>query len=87
VKPSNILAHELIGLEVKVIHSPNMHEVGIKGRVVFETKNCLIIDRGGKRSVVAKGARLFLFKVDEGSPVAVVGDRLIGRPEERVKRI
>ncbi len=86
MKASNILFHELIGLEVKVIYSPNVYEMGIEGRVLLETRNCLIIGREGRRLIVAKGARLFLFKVDDGSPVMVLGDRLVGRPEERVKR-
>lgn len=86
MKASNILVHELIGLEVKVIYSPNIHEVGIEGKVILETRNCLIICGEGKRFMVAKGARLFLFKVDDGSSVVVLGDRLVGRPEERVKR-
>ncbi|MEM0017349.1 MAG: ribonuclease P protein subunit [Candidatus Korarchaeum sp.] len=87
MRASNILVHELIGLEVEVIHSPNIHEMGVKGRVILETRNCLIIGREGKRSVIAKGSRLFLFRVDDGSSVVVLGDRLIGRPEERVKKV
>jgi ribonuclease P protein subunit POP4 len=60
--------------------------VGIRGKVVYETRNCLIIEGGNRRSTIAKSGRLFLFKVDDGSSVLVLGDRLIGRPEERVKK-
>lgn len=86
MRANNILLHELIGLGVRVIRSPNIHEVGLEGKVVFETRNCLVIGKEGKRVVVAKGARVFLFEVDDGSSVLVVGDRLLGRPEERVKK-
>jgi len=71
---------------VSVFSSPNLSEVGIKGRVVYETRNCLIIERGDRRSLIAKSGRLFLFRVDDGSSVLVLGDRLVGRPEERVKK-
>nr|WP_267900838.1 ribonuclease P protein subunit [Candidatus Korarchaeum cryptofilum] len=81
-----MLYHELIGLEVSVFRSPNLSEIGIKGKVVYETRNCLIIERGDRRSLIAKSGRLFLFRVDDGSSVLVLGDRLIGRPEERVKK-
>ncbi|MCS7102920.1 MAG: ribonuclease P protein subunit [Candidatus Korarchaeum sp.] len=86
MKASNILIHELIGLEVKVIYSPNIYEVGVEGKVILETRNCLIIGKEDRRVMIAKSARLFLFKVDDGSSVLVLGDRLIGRPEERVKK-
>ncbi len=67
--------------------SPNLSELGIKGKVVYETKNMLVI-RTSKGDVrVPKEKRLFLFRLPSGKRVIVLGDRIVGRPEERVKRL
>lgn len=67
--------------------SPNLSEIGIKGRIVYETRNMIIIRKSGGDIKVPKEKRLFLFRLPSGRRVTVVGDRLVGRPEERVKRI
>lgn len=82
-----MLYHELIGLEVELLASPNLSEIGIEGRVFYETKNMLLIrnPRGDVR--VPKENRLFLFRLPSGRGIVVLGDKLVGRPEERVKRV
>ncbi len=66
--------------------SPNLPELGIKGKVIYETKNMLVI-RTSKGDVrVPKDKRLFLFRLPSGKRVIVLGDKVVGRPEERVKR-
>jgi ribonuclease P protein subunit Rpp29 (EC 3.1.26.5) len=49
LKPTNILYHELIGLDVTVEDSKNPYQVGIKGKVTDETKKMLMIFEGQKR--------------------------------------
>ncbi len=67
--------------------SPNLSELGIKGKIIYETKNMLVI-RTSKGDVrVPKEKRLFLFRLPSGKRVIVLGDRIVGRPEERVKRL
>ncbi|RSN76228.1 MAG: ribonuclease P protein subunit [Thermoproteota archaeon] len=85
-KGSNILYHEIIGLEVEVVFSPNPYEIGMRGRVVDETMNLLILDTRRGRKKVEKRDRVFRMKLDDGV-FDVYGTKLIGRPEERVKRI
>jgi ribonuclease P protein subunit POP4 len=77
----NILQHELIGLEAEVLECPNRSLVGAKGRIMMETKNTITV---GARTVPKHGIRL-LIKL-EGKSIAVDGDRLIARPEERIKK-
>jgi len=70
---------------VKVVRSPNFHELGMEGLILYETKNTFIIrtDRGDK--VIPKAGRIFVIEVG-GVKYTLLGDRLVGRPEERVKR-
>ena len=77
----NILQHELIGLEAEVTASPNRSLVGTKGKVMMETKNTITV---GARTVPKKGA-VIAFKL-AGRNVNVSGDRLVARPEERIKK-
>ncbi len=83
---SNIVAHELTGLCVKVTRTsdPTLRE--LNGQVSFETKNTLSILSGSKLSVVPKASSQFAFVLPEGSEVLVEGKLLQIRPEDRVKR-
>jgi len=87
ITPQNILRHELIGLDVEILESSNPSLVGIKGRVVDETRNTLIIERydNNKEIMVPKDIAVFKFKLENKS-VKVLGSLLIGRPEDRLKR-
>jgi len=86
-KPSDILYHELIGLRVEVESSPDPDQVGLSGVVVDETSGLLVVETSLGPRMVPKSHRVFLFTLPSGRRVRVVGDRLVGRPEERVKRI
>jgi len=81
VTPRNILQHELIGLEAEVTACTNGSLKGTKGKVMMETKNTITI---GTRTVPKKGTG-FMFRL-EGKSVKVDGNRLVARPEERIKK-
>lgn len=81
VTPRTLLKHELIGLEAEVAESTNKSLIGIKGKVMMETKNTLTI---GTKVVPKKGSG-FIFKL-QGKRVKVKGERLIARPEERIRK-
>lgn len=81
----DIIKHELIGLEVKVIESKNKSHEGIKGSVVDETRNTLIIRTCNGLKSIAKKDATFVFKVNEHK-VIVKGSLIIGRPEARLKK-
>ncbi|KYH36147.1 MAG: ribonuclease P [Candidatus Hecatellales archaeon B24] len=85
--PRNLARHELIGLEVKVAGSSHKGYVGISGRIVDETRNMLVILSDGRFKRVPKKVSTFHFKLPDGRCVEVEGWRILGRPEDRVKKI
>jgi len=88
ITPYNILNHELIGLRVKVVKSTHPGYVGIEGLVVDETmKTIKVMDDEGKVKIIPKGCCSFRFKLPSDVIVEVEGNYLIGRPEDRVKRV
>ncbi len=85
MRPELVIAHEWIGLNVEVVKSVNPCEVGIRGKVVDETKNTLkIMTEKGLKTVIKKG-RVFRVKF-AGKLMDVSGDLINFRPEERIKR-
>jgi ribonuclease P protein subunit POP4 len=74
----NIIKHELIGLEVEVKGK------NVKGVVIDETKNMLIIKKGKRKLHFPKENNIFIFKL-KSEFIEVNGKLLKGRPEERLK--
>lgn len=83
--PGNILWHELIGLEAKVIRSTNKSHIGISGTIVDESRKTLIIKEGEGHKRVPKKDSIFRLRL-ECREVEVEGTALYGRPEDRVKK-
>ena len=75
---------ELIGLQVEVVGATDRGMIGIRGRVVDETMKMLVIEQEGKEKMVQKKGSVFRFETRGG--VAVRGEEILFRPEERVKR-
>ncbi|NHV96307.1 MAG: ribonuclease P protein subunit [Thaumarchaeota archaeon] len=86
IKPSNILAHELIGLDVKVVDSRDSTLNNVEGMVVYETKKTLQIYSAGRIKTLPKDVCRFAFQLPQGV-VEVEGAKLVARPEDRVKRL
>jgi len=86
ITPS-ILHHELIGLEAKVVQSPNRSAVGLRGRVVDESRETFTILHEGKEKTVIKETSVLHFSLPDGSLIEIDGRVLVGRPEDRVKRV
>ncbi len=82
----NLVVHELIGLDVKVIKSRSLAYLGLAGKVIDETKDRLIIMTDKGRKSVPKTACVFRFKL--GDKTVDVDGRLIAyRPEDRPKQL
>lgn len=79
-----IKKHELIGLEVEVKNSTHKGYIGMKGVVVDETRNTLIVEIEGKEKMILKKGTRFKFNV-EGS-VEIEGREILYRPEDRIKK-
>ncbi len=80
----NLLRSELIGLEVEIKDSKNRCNIGIKGRIIDETKNMLTIETKKGEKKLLKNQNRFVFKINK-KRIAVDGKLLHGRPEERIK--
>lgn len=85
LSPHNILRHEIIGLEVRIPYAKDPTLKGIKGTVIDETRNMLVLSRRGKMFSIPKSVATFRFKLQDGTLVDVDGTRLVGHPENRLK--
>ncbi|HEV8289617.1 MAG TPA: ribonuclease P protein subunit [Candidatus Norongarragalinales archaeon] len=75
---------ELIGLDVSIEQAPNKSLIGLKGKIIDETKETLLVETSKGRRVIPKtGTRLFFPSFGE----SVQGDALRVRPEERTKKL
>jgi ribonuclease P protein subunit POP4 len=85
IAPS-IVQHEFIGLEAMVAKSSNPHVVGIKGKVIDETRNTFIMLHKDQRKVVVKDTAVFNFVLPDETIVQIDGKVIRGRPEDRIKK-
>jgi len=86
ITPENIVRHELIGLRVEVEKATNKCLIGIKGVVVDEMYNMLVIDTGKEEKKIQKKGTIFIFHLPNGKRVEVDGGLLVSRPEDRIKK-
>jgi len=86
VNEGNILRHELIGLDVEVIEENNPSNKALKGKIIDESRNTLIIQQSGTHKRIIKQNAIFCFKLHDGTLVRVKGSAIVGRPEDRVKK-
>jgi ribonuclease P protein subunit POP4 len=82
----DILQSELIGLRARVAKSLQADYLGIKGKVIDETRKTLVILHENKRKAVIKDVAVFHFTMPNGTIVEIDGKAIVGRPEDRVKR-
>lgn len=81
----NILRHEMIGLDIRVVGSENITLIGLQGRIVNETKNTLTVKSGERLKKILKAQVVFQVTVDNQT-IEIDGKRLVARPEDRLKR-
>ncbi|MBW2978133.1 ribonuclease P protein subunit [Candidatus Woesearchaeota archaeon] len=82
---SEIVKHELIGINIKVIDSKNKSDIGIEGTIIDETKSTLNIETAsGKRKVLFK-SNIIIETVINNKKVQIKGSGLLGRPQDRIK--
>ncbi len=87
MKRSDLPYHELIGLKTEVIFSPDPTQIGIYGKIIDERANLLIIRTKKGIKKIPKEYRIFKFVIDDGRVIEVRGKDILGRPEERVKKL
>lgn len=82
MNPRKIIKHEFIGAEVEVMDSKNKSLVGIKGKIIDETKNMFVLESGKK---LVKSQCIFKMKT-KNSTIRINGEILASRPEDRIKK-
>ena len=85
ITAQNIMAHEWIGLKVKVSKSTDPTLQGLEGIVRDETMNTFTIEANGKLRQVQKRKTTFRAELPT-EKVEVDGSLLRFRPEDRVKK-
>jgi ribonuclease P protein subunit POP4 len=85
ITEKNLVRHEFIGLNVKVVKSRNKNLIGLVGRVIDETMQTIKIEDDGEKIIPKKGS-VFRFTLPNGQRVDVIGDIILARPEDRIKK-
>ncbi len=85
--PRNLRFHELIGLRVRIVSHSDPTLVGLEGVVIDETRNTLRIRCGTKEKIVPKLYGVFEFILPSGRKAVLDGSEILGRPEDRLKRV
>jgi ribonuclease P protein subunit POP4 len=83
----DIIREEFIGTEGRIIQSPNAGYIGISGQVMDETKGTFVIQQKGCMKRVIKESSVFNFQFSDGTVVEIEGKLLMGKPEDRLKKI
>lgn len=86
IQPVDIARSELIGLEAEVTDAKNKSLIGLKGLIVDETKSILSIEtKDGIKKVIK--SQVMLTIMFEGRTFQIDGKILVGRPEDRLKKV
>jgi ribonuclease P protein subunit POP4 len=78
-----IFPHELIGKDIEVVDSKNPSNVGVKGKIIDETKQTIKVQKQDGQEVVLM-KNIITFKLENGEVIS--GEEIMKRPEERLKR-
>lgn len=80
---NNVRKDEFIGLHVNIVDATNPSLVGIKGRVIDETKNTFVINNK-KQIRLIKDQVVIETKIND-KLLRIDGKQLSKRPEDRIK--
>ena len=94
--PHNIIHHELIGLDIRVVDSTNSSLNGIEGRIIDETKNMFKVETDELEKMIPKSSSSFIFTISSShqtndgerylpSNIKVDGRLLLSQPENRIQ--
>ena len=81
---NGILKGELIGLTTEVADARNESCIGIKGKIIDDTKNTITIQSNKEKKMIQKDQ--VVLRIEKGnSRFLVDGALLKARPEDRIK--
>lgn len=84
ITPDNIAVHEMIGLRIEVVDSPNVQIIGLNGTVVDETKSTFVISTKHGYKKIAKPNTKLKFYLDE-QEITLSGSLLEKRSHDRLE--
>ena len=76
---------ELIGLDIEVVQAKNLSLIGLKGKIIDETKNTITIRKNNELKKLLKDQIIVNIKFPKET-IQINGKLLLGRPEERIKK-
>ncbi|MAG20288.1 ribonuclease P protein component 1 [archaeon] len=83
MKKKKFVKSELIGSTTEIIQSKNKSLIGLKGKIVDETKNMFTIEKNKIIKKMIKSQSKFDFPKQK---IQIEGKLLLGRPEDRLKK-
>lgn len=87
ITQQNVLACELIGQPVLILDSTDPSLKNIHGKIAYETKNLLVINKGNNIVKVPKSIVTISLRLSDGNDCVIIGSDLVGRPEDRIQRL
>lgn len=81
----NIHKHELLGLHARIISSTDKGCIGLKGRIIDETKNTFKMECSGQEKILPKKGTVLALKIGDDE-VNIDASKLKYRPEDRIKK-
>ena len=85
MKTKDVPRAEFIGMNVEVIEAENPSLIGLKGKIIDETKNTFTIQTKQKTRKVIKNQITLKTKIKQKT-FMIKGEVLQGRPEDRLKK-
>ena len=82
----DIIRHEFIGTEAKIVDSHHEGYIGLSGEVIDESRNTFTFSQNGNSKRVIKDSATFRFSYSDGTVVEIDGKLLVGRSEDRLKK-
>jgi len=83
ITEQNILLHELIGLDAKVVDSTNKDVIGIHGTIIDETRSMLILDTKNGIKKIQKEHSEWKFS-SNFNDIIIQGNKITKRPHDRL---
>ncbi len=85
ITPLNITKNEFIGLDIRISKSYNKPLVGIRGRIIDETRNTLVLRQRSKIIRIPKDIVHLNMSIPFNKMIEVDGRSIVARPEDRIK--
>lgn len=87
ITPQNLIAHELIGIEARIVESKDPMLMNISGKIVYETRKMLMLNVNGESKMIPKPITKLMLKLSDNVTCVVNGTDLVGRPEDRIQKL